>query len=188
MATQNPIETEGTYPLPEAQVDRFMMKVLVGYPSEEEEFVIVERVTGTVLHPSFVTSTEELVELQRECRKTYVEPSLIQYAVRLANATREPERFGIKNLQKYLSYGASPRASIHLIEGARALAFLRGRDYTLPEDVTDLVLDVFRHRLVLSYEALAEGLSADELLKRVMQHVRAPDKPLQAHVRVAAAS
>ena len=186
MATQNPIETEGTYPLPEAQVDRFMMKVLVDYPSEEEEFVIVERVTGILPDAHPVANTEELGSLQRECRKGYVEPSLMQYAVRLAAATRDPEKFGIKNLAKYLTYGASPRASIHLIEGARALAFLRGRDYALPEDVTDLVPDVFRHRVVLSYEALAEGLSADELVKRVMQHVRAPAKPLETHVRVAA--
>ena len=111
----------------------------------------------------------------------------MQYAVRLSASTRNPEEFGLKEIKKYLSYGASPRASIHLIEGARALAFLRGRDYTLPDDVTDLVPDVFRHRLVLSYEALAEGLNADELLKRVMQRVRAPDKPLQAHVRITAA-
>jgi MoxR-like ATPase len=184
MATQNPIETEGTYPLPEAQVDRFMMKVLVGYPSEEEEFVIVERVTGVFQEVTPVATTEQLGALQRQCRSGYVEPSLIQYAVRLAAATRDPERFGIRDVGKYLSYGASPRASIHLIEGARALAFLRGRDYALPEDVTDLVLDVFRHRLVLSYEALAEGLSADDLVKRVMKSVRAPDKPLQAHVSV----
>jgi MoxR-like ATPase len=187
MATQNPIETEGTYPLPEAQVDRFMMKVLVGYPSEEEEFVIVERVTGIFQDVMPVASTEQLGALQRQCRSGYVEPSLIQYAVRLAAATRDPERFGIKDVGKYLSYGASPRASIHLIEGARALAFLRGRDYALPEDVTDLVLDVFRHRLVLSYEALAEGLSADEVVKRVMKSVRAPDKPLQSHVETSAA-
>jgi MoxR-like ATPase len=179
MATQNPIETEGTYALPEAQVDRFMMKVLVGYPSEEEEFVIVERVTGTAAEISPVMNTNELLELQRECRKVYVEPSLIQYAVKLANATRAPD--------KYLTYGASPRASIHLIEGARALAFLRGRDYTLPEDVTDLVPDVFRHRLVLSYEALAEGLTADDLVRKIMQKVRAPAKPLHADARLAAA-
>jgi MoxR-like ATPase len=106
--------------------------------------------------------------------------------VRLASATRDPERFGIKDLAKYLSYGASPRASIHLIEAARALAFLRGRDYALPEDVTDLVGDVFRHRLVLSYEALSEGLTPDEILGRVMKHVRAPEKPLQ-HVANSAA-
>src|SRR6185369_11081367 len=125
--------------------------------------------------------------LQRQCRGGYVEPSLIQYAVRLASATRDPERFGIKDLAKYLSYGASPRASIHLIEAARALAFLRGRDYALPEDVTDLVLDVFRHRLVLSYEALAEGMTSDDLLRRVIRHVRAPEKPLQAHAKAAGA-
>ena len=186
MATQNPIETEGTYPLPEAQVDRFMMKVLVDYPTEEEEFVIVERVTGTLAEAGAVATTQELSALQRECRRGYVEPSLMQYAVRLAAATREPERFGIKGLGKYITYGASPRASINVIEGARALAFLRGRDYALPEDVTDLVPDVFRHRLVLSYEALAEGLSPDELVRRVMQHIRPPAKPLETHVRVAA--
>jgi len=179
MATQNPIETECTYPLPEAQVDRFLMKVLVGYPTEEEEFVIVERVTGALPEVGAIATTAELMQMQRQCRAGYVEPSLIQYAVRLAAATREPQRFGIAELSKYISYGASPRASISLIEAARALAFLRGRDYALPEDLTDLVLDVFRHRLVLSYEALAEGLSADELLVRLMRHVRAPDKPLQ---------
>src|SRR5205085_306231 len=154
MATQNPIETEGTYPLPEAQVDRFMMKVLVGYPTEEEEFVIVERVTGESRDVVPVATTDELHALQGECRKGYVDPSLMQYAVKLANATRNPERYGIKDLGKYLTFGASPRASIALIEGARALAFLRGRTYVLPEDVTDLAPDVLRHRLVLSYEAL----------------------------------
>jgi MoxR-like ATPase len=186
MATQNPIETEGTYPLPEAQVDRFMMKVLVGYPTEAEEFVIVERVTGEMPPVAAVATTEELGALQQQCRRGYVEPSLVQYAVRLAAATRAPQDFGLKDLQKYVTFGVSPRAPIHLIEGARALAFLRGRDYALPEDVTDLVPDVFRHRLVLSYEALAEGVSADDLMKRVMQTVRAPEKPLQAHVQVAA--
>jgi len=188
MATQNPIETEGTYPLPEAQVDRFMMKVLVDYPSEEEEFVIVERVTGDIHETAAVATTEQLGALQRECRKAYVEPALIQYAVRLAAATRDPERCGIKGIEKYLTYGASPRAPIHVIEGARALAFLRGRDYALPQDVTDLVPDVFRHRLVLSYEALAEGLTPDALIGRIMQHVRAPEKPLDSHVSVAAGS
>ncbi len=189
MATQNPIETEGTYPLPEAQVDRFMMKVLVGYPSEEEEFVIVDRVTG-VAEPGVaaVATTEQLSALQRECRSVYVEPSLMQYAVRLAAATRNPERYGLAELAKYLSFGASPRAPIHLIEGARALACLRGRTYALPEDVTDLVPDVFRHRLVLTYEALAEGMTADELIRRIMQRIPAPEKPLEAHVRVAAGS
>jgi MoxR-like ATPase len=184
MATQNPIETEGTYALPEAQVDRFMMKVLVGYPSEEEEFVIVQRVTGVAHDVVPVFSTEHLMELQKRCRETYVEPALVQHAVRLAAATRDPERYGIKGLQKYLTYGASPRASISLIEGARALAFLRGRDYVVPQDVTDLVADVLRHRLVLSYEALAEGLTADDVIGRIMQVIRAPEKPMEAHVQV----
>ena len=189
MATQNPIETEGTYPLPEAQVDRFMMKVLVGYPSEEEEFVIVDRVTG-IAEPNVaaVMTTEQIGVLQRECRGVYVEPSLMQYAVRLAAATRFPERHGLPELAKYLSFGASPRAPIHLIEGARALAFLRGRTYALPEDVTDLVLDVFRHRIVLTYEAFAAGMTADRLILQTMQRIPAPEKPLEAHVRVAAGS
>jgi MoxR-like ATPase len=185
MATQNPIETEGTYPLPEAQVDRFMMKVLVGYPTDEEEFVIVERVTGAPVAVGPVATTEQLAELQRECRKGYVDPALMNYAVRLVSATRDPERHGIKDLGRYITFGASPRATIHLIEGARALAFLRGRDYVLPEDVTDLAPDVMRHRLVLSYEALAEGKSADDLVHTVMRHVAAPEKPLQTHVKVA---
>jgi MoxR-like ATPase len=185
MATQNPIETEGTYALPEAQVDRFMMKVLVGYPTEEEEFVIVERVTGPAYQISPVASLEELQQLQHECRQVYVEPALMQYAVRLANATRQPEKFGIKEISKYITFGASPRASIHVIEAARALAFLRGRDYALPQDVTDLVADVFRHRLVLSYEALAEGISADQVLARIMQRVGAPEKPLESRAAAA---
>ena len=186
MATQNPIETEGTYPLPEAQVDRFMMKVLVGYPTEEEEFVIVARVTGTANDVVPVATTEQLNALGRECRSVYVDPSLMQYAVRLASATRDPEHYGLSDLGKFVSFGASPRASIHLIEGARALAFLRGRTYVLPEDVKDLVSDVFRHRLVLTYEALAEGTTADQLIHRIMQHIPAPDKPLETHVNVAA--
>jgi MoxR-like ATPase len=186
MATQNPIETEGTYPLPEAQIDRFMMKVLIGYPSEEEEFVIVERVTGPATTVSAVATTEQLAALQRECRKTYVDPNLIQYAVKLVSATRNPERFDLPELARYIQFGASPRATINLIEGARALAFLRGRGYALPEDVTDLVPDVLRHRLVLSYEALSDAQTADGLIGRIMQAVPVPDKPLATHVQVAA--
>ncbi|MGQ0509340.1 MAG: AAA family ATPase [Betaproteobacteria bacterium] len=181
MATQNPIETEGTYPLPEAQVDRFMMKVLVGYPSEEEEFVIVERVTGADSVVAEVTTTERLALLQKECRAGFVDPSLMQYAVRLSAATREPERCGLGELAKYISFGVSPRASIHLVEAGRALAFLRGRSYALPEDLVDLVPDVFRHRLVLTYEALAEGISADELVRRILKKIPAPSKPLETH-------
>jgi MoxR-like ATPase len=183
MATQNPIETEGTYPLPEAQVDRFMMKVLVGYPTEEEEFVIVERVTGAAQDVAAVASTDQLAALQRECRTGYVDPALMQYAVRLVAATRDPERYGIKDLARYITYGASPRATIHLIEGARALAFLRGRTYVLPEDVSDLAPDVLRHRLSLSYEALADAFTPDQLIHRIMQHVPAPEKPLETHVK-----
>ena len=188
MATQNPIETEGTYPLPEAQVDRFMMKVLVGYPSEEEEFVIVERVTGAAATVGSVCSTAQLMELQAECRKIYVDPGLMQYAVKLVSATRRPDRYGMKDMGRYITFGASPRATINMIEGARALAFLRARNYVLPEDVIDLVPDVLRHRLVLSYEALSDGLTADQIVMRVLQAISAPDKPLEAHVRVAAAS
>jgi MoxR-like ATPase len=188
MATQNPIETEGTYPLPEAQVDRFMMKVLVGYPTEEEEFVIVDRVTGVSNDVAPMATTEQLSALQRECRSLYVDPSLKQYAVRLAAATRDPDRYGVRDVAKYMSFGASPRASINVIEGARALAFLRGRTYVLPEDVTDLVPDVFRHRLVLTYEALAEAITPDQLIHRIMQHIPAPDKPLESHVKVGTSS
>ena len=127
MATQNPIETEGTYPLPEAQLDRFMMKVLVDYPSENEEFVIAQRVTGAAVVVSAVASMGQLMELQQECRKVYVDPSLMQYAVKLVSATRKPQQYDLADLAKYITYGASPRATIAMIEGARALAFMRGR-------------------------------------------------------------
>lgn len=181
MATQNPIETEGTYPLPEAQVDRFMMKVLVDYPSEEEEFVIVERVTGEPVTVSAIASTTQLAELQHECRKVYVDPSLVQYAVKLVGATRTPAKHGLPDLAKYINFGASPRATIGLIEGAKAMAMLRGRSYALPDDVIDLVADVLRHRVVLSYEALADGLSADQLIHKIVQKIPKPDKPMAHH-------
>jgi MoxR-like ATPase len=179
MATQNPIETEGTYPLPEAQVDRFMMKVLVDYPSDDDEFVIVQRVIGPPVEVQPVASTTQLAELQQLCRQVYVDPSLIQYAVKLVGATRRPDAHGLPELTKYLSYGASPRASIALVEASRALAFLRGRAYVLPEDLTDLAADTLRHRIVLSYEALAEGLTPDALISQVMARIAVPDKPLQ---------
>ena len=162
-----------------------MMKVLVGYPTEEEEFVIVQRVTGAVHAAAAVASTEDLARLQRDCRNGYVDPSLIQYAVRLAAATRQPDRYGVVDFSKYVTFGASPRASIHLIEGARALAYLRGRDYVLPDDVSDLAPDVLRHRLVLSYEALADGLTPDQLVHKIMQRIPPPEKPLESHVRFA---
>ncbi len=184
MATQNPIETEGTYPLPEAQVDRFMMKVLIGYPKEEEEFVIVQRVIGPAIDIAAVATTEQIAALQHQSRQGYVDPGLIQYAVKLVSATRDPARFGLSDIARYLTFGASPRATIGLIEGARALAFLRGRGYVLPQDVVDLVPDVLRHRLVLSYEALSDGLSADQLIEQILRAVPVPDKPLESHVRV----
>ncbi len=185
MATQNPIETEGTYPLPEAQVDRFMMKVLVNYPSDEEEFVIAQRVTGPRIEVNPVASMEQLAALQRQCQQVYVDPSLVQYAVRLVSATRTPADAGLKELAPMISFGASPRATIGLIEGAKALAMMRGRSYALPEDMSDLVPDVLRHRLVLSYEALSEALNADQIVLRIMAKVPPPPKPL-AHERQAA--
>ncbi|CAG9168806.1 MoxR family ATPase [Cupriavidus respiraculi] len=186
MATQNPIETEGTYPLPEAQVDRFMMKVLVGYPSEEEEVVIVNRVTGPRISVAPIATPEHLVALQEECRKVYVDPGLIQYAVRVVAASRKPGAYDLADLDRYVSFGASPRATIGLIEGARALAFLRGRHYALPEDVIDLVPDVLRHRLALSYEAISDGITADQLITRILAALPVPERPMEAHVRAAA--
>ena len=185
MATQNPIETEGTYPLPEAQVDRFMMKVLVDYPTPEEEFVIVQRVTGESPLVSAIATTGQLAELQAICRKGFVEPALMQYAVRLVCATRDPAKYGLPEFVPWLTFGASPRATINLVEGARALAFLRGRDYVLPEDMIELVPDVLRHRLVLSYQALAEGMTADAIIARLMQHIAAPAKALESNVAAA---
>lgn len=184
MATQNPIETEGTYPLPEAQVDRFMMKVLVGYPSEDEEYVIVQRVTGPAQAVSAIATTEQLMQLQAQCRQGYVDPALMRFAVQLVGATREPSRYGLPDLAPYITFGASPRATIGLIEGAKALALLRGRTYVLAQDVVDLVPDVLRHRIVLSFEALSDGLTPDQVIARILQSVQAPDNPLDTHVQI----
>src|SRR6185295_3612265 len=177
MATQNPIESEGTYPLPEAQVDRFMLKVLVSYPSATEEFVIVERMTGVMEKVRTVLETEQLLEFQRAAASVYVDPSLMEYAVRLVRATREPLLHGLDAIAPYVRYGASPRAAINLALSARSRAFLHGRDYALPDDVRDLALDVMRHRLVLSYEALADGVTPDELLHQVLLAVSPPELP-----------
>jgi MoxR-like ATPase len=181
LATQNPIETEGTYPLPEAQVDRFMLKVLVGYPSQTEEFVIVERMTGTLQAVQRVLTTDELLGLQQEANRVYVDPALIEYAVRLVTATRKPEDHGLKELKHYIMFGASPRASINLILTARALAFVRGRDYVLPQDVLDMALDVIRHRLVLTYEALSDNVTSDDLLTKILKRIPVPVVPLHEH-------
>jgi MoxR-like ATPase len=177
MATQNPIESEGTYPLPEAAVDRFMMKVVVDYPSPTEEFVIVERAVASPPHGQAVLDLDGLGEAQARVEQVYVDPSLIGYAVRLAGATRRPAEVGLRELARYVTFGASPRASINLILAARALAFIRGRDYVLPQDVTDLALDVLRHRLVLSYEALTDDITADAVLTWVLGALPVPDVP-----------
>ncbi len=179
MATQNPIETEGTYPLPEAQVDRFMMKVLVDYPGEADEFVIVERMTGKLAPVRPVITTADLIQLRHEAEKVYVDPSIMRYAVRLAAATRAPDRFGISDAARYITYGASPRASINLIIAARALAYVRGRSYAVPQDITDVALDVMRHRLVLSYEAMSDNVTGDMILQHILENIPAPAEPLQ---------
>ena len=186
LATQNPIETEGTYPLPEAQVDRFMLKVLVGYPSPTEEFVIVERMTGALQAVQKVLNTDQLLALQKEVDEVYVDPALIEYAVRVVNATRRPQGVGLKELEPYLTFGASPRASINLILTARALAYMRGRMYALPQDVLDMVLDVIRHRLVLSYEALSDNVNADDLLNRILNRIPLPEVPVHEHAKIRA--
>jgi MoxR-like ATPase len=181
LATQNPVETEGTYALPEAQVDRFMLKVLVGYPSPTEEFVIVERMTQRLAAVQHVLTTDDLLALQAQADAVYVDPALIEYAVKLVGATRQTKEVGLPDLQQYISFGASPRASINLILAARALAFVRGRAYALPHDVRDLALDVMRHRVVLSYEALSDNVSADDLLRQIVERVSLPEVPLHEY-------
>jgi MoxR-like ATPase len=181
LATQNPIETEGTYPLPEAQVDRFMLKVLVGYPNSTEEFVIVERMTGLLQAVQKVLTTEDLVGLQSQVDQVYVDPALIEYAVRMVTATRDPKLVGLQEIEHYIMFGASPRASINLILTGRALAFVRGRNYALPQDVLDMALDVIRHRMVLSYEALSDNVTADDLLNKIFDRIPIPVVPLREH-------
>jgi len=184
LATQNPIETEGTYPLPEAQVDRFMLKVLVGYPDATEEFVIVERMTGVLQPVQKVLTTDQLKVWQREAARVYVDPVLIEYAVRMVTATRTPGQHGLRELEHYILFGASPRASINLILTARALAFLRGRGYALPQDVLDMAHDVMRHRLVLSYEALSDNVTSDDLLNEILDRIPIPEVPLREYTNV----
>src|SRR5690349_9327210 len=175
MATQNPIESEGTYPLPEAQVDRFMMKVVVGYPSATEEHAIVDRALRPADQVRAMLSPADLIDMREQARAIYVDPAVVDYAVRLVTATRMTVSAGLAELTKYISYGASPRASIALVTGARALAFLHGRDYVLPADVGEIALDVLRHRLVLSYEALADEVTADTIITKVLGAVAAPE-------------
>ncbi|MBK9925409.1 MAG: MoxR family ATPase [Anaerolineales bacterium] len=184
LATQNPIETEGTYALPEAQVDRFMLKVLIGYPSSTEEFVIVERMTGALQAVQKILTIEELLKLQKEADKVYVDPSLMEYAVKMVTATRNPKEVGLPDLGRYIMFGASPRASINLILTGRALAFVRGRNYVLPQDVVDMALDVMRHRVVLTYEALSDSVSSDDILTKILDRIPVPVVPLHEHVNV----
>jgi MoxR-like ATPase len=174
MATQNPIESEGTYPLPEAQVDRFMMKVRVGYPSAGEEAVVVERSLRAAAELMPILSAEMLAALQAMTADVYVDRAVIDYAVALTTATRDPAAVGLSNVAPFIAYGASPRGSINLIHAARALAVVRGRRYVLPSDVTELAPDVLRHRIVPSFAALAEEVSADMILERVLPAVPVP--------------
>jgi MoxR-like ATPase len=178
MATQNPIESEGTYPLPEAQIDRFLLKVLIGYPQHDEELTVVQR--QLVDHPELkqVLSLEDLSALQRAVFEIYVDPALVSYAVDIATATREPAARALPELAQYISYGASPRGPISLVQGARALALIRGRDYAVVEDLQALARDALRHRLVLSYQALAEEVTPDSILEHVLAAVPTPQLDL----------
>jgi MoxR-like ATPase len=174
MATQNPIESEGTYPLPEAQVDRFMMKVVVGYPSAEEEALVVERSLRPAAPITPILTAEGLGTLQAMTAEVYVDRPIVDYAVALTAATREPGRVGLPAVKPYIAFGASPRGSINLIHAARGLALIRGRRYAVPNDVFDLAGDVLRHRIVPSFTALAEEVSADMILDRLIAAVPVP--------------
>jgi MoxR-like ATPase len=174
LATQNPIESEGVYPLPEAQRDRFLMKIVVGYPTPAEELEIVHRMGVNRPRASQVLTPEGLIRLQAAADAVYVDHGVVDYAVNLVLATRAPAAHGLPELEELITYGASPRASLGLVAGARAMALLRGRNYALPQDVFDVAPDVLRHRLVLSYEALAQGLGVEHVLVRVLSTVPAP--------------
>ena len=179
MATQNPIESDGTYPLPEAQVDRFMLKVLVDYPTPTEEFVIVERMIAGLEDVHEAIDVHQLRALQKSVPTVFVDPRLIEYAVRVAGATREPSAVGLQELARYVTYGVSPRASIYMVMAAQALALVRGRQYVLPEDLLAMAPDVLRHRLVLSYEALADDVSPDQVVDAILRRVPVPDVVLR---------
>jgi MoxR-like ATPase len=184
MATQNPIESEGTYPLPEAQIDRFMLKILIDYPEHDEELTIVQR--QLIPHPELreAVSLDELKQLQQAVFDVYVDPALVSYAVSIAAGTRDLAKIGLPELAEYVSYGASPRGPISIVQAARALALIRGRDYATADDVKQLAKDALRHRLVLSYQALAEGVTADRILDSVLDAVAPPAvSPVASSVR-----
>jgi MoxR-like ATPase len=182
MATQNPIESEGTYPLPEAQVDRFLMKVLVDYPSTGEEAAVVGRSLDAAAEVRERLSLENLERYAHAVQTVFVDRRVIGYAVALADATRHPGNFGLDDLEPYIAYGASPRGPIGLVQAARALAMLRGRSHVAIADIRDLALDVLRHRIVLSYDGLSEGVIVDELLERVLGAVQRPESEPHAEV------
>ncbi|NJK46091.1 MAG: MoxR family ATPase [Pleurocapsa sp. SU_196_0] len=174
LATQNPIESEGTYFLPEAQVDRFMFKVVISYPGFHEEMTVVDRVSMKFEAIQEKLSLEELVALQGMADRVYVHPNVTEYAVRLARATRDPAEVKAGELKKYINIGASPRASVNLILGAKALAVLRGREYALPEDVRDLAGDVLRHRVSPTYDALSENITIERIVDQLVKNVPLP--------------
>ncbi|MER7448813.1 MoxR family ATPase [Nocardia beijingensis] len=180
MATQNPIESEGVYPLPEAQRDRFLFKVVVDYPSVEEEREIIYRMGVTPPEASRILEPEDLIRLQKVAANTFVHHALVDYVVRVIAATRKPADFGMQDVASWISYGASPRASLGIIAAARAVALIRGRDYVVPQDVVEVIPDVLRHRLVLSYDALADEISPEDVIKRVLQTVGLPQVAPQA--------
>ena len=174
LATQNPIEQEGTYPLPEAQVDRFMLKLKVGYPSKAEERTILDRMTGEALHtPQIVVDPETILKAQHAVRTVYVDGKVRDYIVDLVFATREPKKYNI-DIHDLIEFGASPRATIFLTVAAKAHAFLRGRGYVTPEDVKSIGMDVLRHRVILSYEAEAEEMTPEQVIQRVFDQVEVP--------------
>jgi MoxR-like ATPase len=185
LATQNPIESEGTYPLPEAQIDRFMLKVLVDYPSHDEELTVVARSLEAPPSLEQVLSLDDLKSLQAEAAEVYVDPALISWSVDVATATRRPRDHGLGDVGDYIAFGASPRGPISLVASARALALIRGRDYVVPGDMEALARDAFRHRLVLSYRALAEEVSPDSLLDQVLAAVPMPQIDLGRREQVA---
>jgi MoxR-like ATPase len=174
LATQNPIEQEGVYPLPEAQRDRFLMKIVVGYPTDVEEREIVYRMGVNPPRANQVLSPEDLLRLQQTADNVFVHNALVDYAVRLVLTTRTPAEHGVTDVASLISYGASPRASLGLIAATRALALMRGRDYALPQDIQDVAPDILRHRLVLSYDALADGVPAEHIVDRILASVPLP--------------
>ena len=174
LATQNPIESEGVYPLPEAQRDRFLMKVLIDFPSAREEAEIVHRMSVDPPQPEPVLDADGLVALQKVTDRVFVHDAVVDYAVRLVMATREPAKSDLGDVAPHIAHGASPRATLGLVASGRALALLRGRNYVLPQDVYDVARDVFRHRVLLSYEALADGVTAEQVVERVVRTVVAP--------------